>query len=474
MSLFNKKSAGDNRKSSPSSRALKVGGYSVAVSLLAVAIAVAANLFVGELPASMTRIDLTSDSVYTLSEQTRSVLQDLDTEVAINVIAEAGSENSIISELLARYEEESGNIRIKTVDPVVSPNFVSQYTKSFVANNSLIVVSDKRHQIVDYRDMGTSSSFEGEGMLTGAVAFVVSDDLPVVYALTGHGEKEIAGNLASAVARENIDVRPLNLIMEKSVPADAACLIIFAPSEDISKEEGESILSYLDGGGRLMLVTDYSDSPRPNLEWLMAEYGVRGVKGIVVEGSAAHTLMGYNQYLLPDFAYHAITEPLREGSYYVLAPVAQGIEETGSVRSSVKISPLLQTSDSAYSKVKGYGASTLEREEEDISGPFDIAVAINERFSDKETKIVWITTSMLLDDTINSAVSGSNFDLFLNSMGWMCETKNTMTIRAKKLASEYLTIPSSHSRWWSVVLLGVLPLGFVLVGGIVWYRRRRR
>lgn len=44
---------------------------------------------------------------------------------------------------------------------------------------------------MDYSTYSYSYSFDGEGLITSAIAYVVSDDLPQLYVLEGHGEAEL-------------------------------------------------------------------------------------------------------------------------------------------------------------------------------------------------------------------------------------------------------------------------------------------
>ena len=121
-------------------RKMRAGGYATMVAALTIAVAVAANLMVSNLPASMTKWDMTENGVYTLSEQSEEVAAGLDKEVTIYHIAQKGAEDSILVKFLDQYSALSPNIKVKTIDPDVYPNFASQYTQKQLYNNSLIVV----------------------------------------------------------------------------------------------------------------------------------------------------------------------------------------------------------------------------------------------------------------------------------------------------------------------------------------------
>lgn len=76
------------------------------LTVIVVAIAVIVNLVVQELPSKFREIDLSTQKLYTIGEQTKKILEDLDTDVELYFIAQDGSESSDIQKLLEKYEEE--------------------------------------------------------------------------------------------------------------------------------------------------------------------------------------------------------------------------------------------------------------------------------------------------------------------------------------------------------------------------------
>ena len=102
------------------------------------------------------------------------------------------------------------------------------------------------------------------------------------------------------IADENISVESLSLLTIDKIPQDYECIIINAPTTDISATEKDVLLTYLKAGGNMLLFTDYSDGDMPNLDEVMAYYGVSKVDGIVVEGDSDKYLRGYPHYILPD------------------------------------------------------------------------------------------------------------------------------------------------------------------------------
>ena len=172
------------------SRSFRAGGYSTAAIVIVIAIAVAVNLFAGALPSAYTHLDTTASGLFTLSAQTQQLVGALDADVTIYWMAQSGSEDDTLKELLDRYTGLSEHLTVEKKDPVVYPNFASQYTSSALYNNSLIVVSGDRSQYISYTDIyvtdymsyyttgSASTEFAGESALTSAIDYVTSDNLP--------------------------------------------------------------------------------------------------------------------------------------------------------------------------------------------------------------------------------------------------------------------------------------------------------
>lgn len=473
-------------KGSFQTRSFRVGGYSVAAAVIVLAIVIAANLFVNALPASITQFDTTANQLFTISEQTEDILSGLEEPVTIYWVVQAGYEDENLEMLLDRYEALSNQIQVVQKDPDVYPTFVQQYVTGTFYNNSLIVESGERYRFVSYEDIyeyelddsswSYSESFAGESALTSAVSYVTNGELPKVYTLTGHGESELSTTFQTAVAKENMELEDLSLLTADEVPEDADCVLIYAPKSDIAEEEKELLLAYVQSGGSLFLVTDPLEdgAALTNLEALMAEYGVSAAEGVVIEGDRNYYALGAPYYLLPDLASHTITSPLSESGYYVLLSVAQGLTVSDTLPDGVSVTELLTTSSAAFSKIAGYGLTTYEKESGDIDGPFALAVAVTQTLDEGESHIVWVSSSALLDDATNSTISGGNQDFFLNALGWMCEHEDSISIHAKSMDYEYLTMSSATASQLTILVIAVIPLVYLGTGICTWIRRKRK
>lgn len=468
-------------------RAFRMGTYSVTAALVVIGIAFAVNLLASKLPASVTQLDMTAQRLFTLSDQTIKTIGGLNEDVTVYWIVQSGAEDASVKKLLELYEDLGKHLKVVQKDPVVYPGFTKEYTDAALKNNSLIVVSGSRNKVVSFEDIyaydyeayyqtgKVDGEFRGESAVTGAVGYVTSKDLPVMYILQGHGETALSSDMSAAVANENITVKELSLLTETEVPKDCSVLLISGPKNDLAPLECDALRAYLERGGKLMLLTDFVKGGLPNLQNLMENYGVSYHNGVVLEGNSKYCAWDYSYYLLPDIGTHTITSPLISNGYSIILPVASGLTVQENLREGLTVDALLNTSDTAYCKPAGTAMTTYDKEEGDENGPFSIGAAISEPLENGgETQIVWYTSSQLLDDTVNSWVGGANRDLFLNSLGWMNAQETAISIRGKSLAESYLTVPNGTAGLLSAVLIVLIPLAVLAVGVVIVIRRKRR
>jgi len=254
---------------------VKIGSYNIGLTAIIIAILLAVNLVVQALPTKYTKLDLSDEQLYTIGDQTNELLNGLEEDITLYHIVESGAEDSTITNLLESYRDTSKHITVETKDPVVYPNFTSQYTDEEVENNSVIVVGENKSKVlaystiyesrVDYTTYSTTTTgFDGEGQITSAISYVTSDDLPILYVLEGHNEAALSSTLTASIEKENIEIQSLNLLTEESVPEDAACLFVNSPTKDLSAEEAEKIIAYLEAGNNAFLGSSYTEEDLPN------------------------------------------------------------------------------------------------------------------------------------------------------------------------------------------------------------------
>jgi ABC-2 type transport system permease protein len=469
-------------RTAPNRIALRGGSYSLLITAVVLAILIVVNVLVTALPTTATKFDMSSANLYSVTANTKVVVGALQQDVTIYWIVQAGQEDDIIENLLGKYDSLSGHIDVVKRNPDVFPTFAEQYTDETVQNNSLVVESGERSRYIGYDDIylaetdlytgtTTSASFDGEGAITSAIDYVVREDLPQLYTLEGHGEADLPGTFADQVEKANIEIQTLSLLTAEAVPDDADTVLIYAPTSDISDKEEAILADFVAGGGRLMVVAGPAeDGTLAHLAALLGEYGVTTNDGIVVEGDASHYAFQAPYVLLPDMAGGALTDPLIEGRYYVIMPIAQGLTVPETAPAGATVTALLTTSDAAFSKVAGYDISTYDKEDGDIDGPFAVAVQVDDASGGG---IVWFASAVFLEEEYNSYSSGANVNLGMNALSSLIGESEAMAIRSKSLNYTYLTISASTASLLKVVMIGVVPALFLAVGGLVVWTRRR-
>ena len=345
-------------------------------------------------------------------------------------------------------------------------------------NNSLVVECGDRSRYIGYDDIylqetdmysySYSTSFDGEGAITSAIDYVISEELPQLYVLEGHGEAELPATFSEQIEKDNMELSSLSLLTVDKIPEDAACLIIYAPQSDLSQEEADMLSDYVSNGGRLLVMSGpVQDGSLSNLNSLLEGYGVTVTDGIVVECDREHYAFQAPYILLPDISSHSITDSLIEENYFVLMPISQGLtveDSSGSVTS------LLTSSSYSYSKADAYNLETYEKEGGDTDGPFTLAVSIEDSSGGG---IVWFASSSFLEDMYNAFSSGANSDLAMNALSSLVGESEAMAIRSKSLNYNYLTISEATSSLLKTFMIGVFPLVYFGIGVYIVVRRRR-
>ncbi len=467
-------------KAAQSRIAMEGGSYSLMITAVVLAILIVVNILAAALPTSLTQYDISATKLYSITSNTKVVVNALEEDVTIYWIVQSEEEDAVIENLLGRYEALSDHIHVEKINPDVYPTFAEQYTDETVQNNSLVVECGERSRYIGYDDIyiyeadvysySYNTSFDGEGAITSAIDYVVNEEQPVIYMLEGHGEAELPSTFSSQLERDNISLTTFSLLTTDEIPEDAACVLIYSPSTDISEEEADMLADYAAGGGKLLVIAGpSSESELTNLYSLLSDYGVTASEGIVIESDRAHYAFQQPYILMPDMAESDITDSLVEENYYPIFPISQGLT-VGDTPSGATVTELLTTSDEAFSKVAGYELTTYEKEEGDIDGPFALAVSID---CGSGGQIVWFSSSEFLADMYNAYSSGANVNLAMNAVSTLIGESEAMAIRSKSLNYNYLTISDSVSSLLKVTMIGVFPLLFLGIGIYVVVRRRR-
>ena len=457
--------------------AAKSGSYALAVTAVVLAILIAVNILASVLPTALTKLDISSTKLYSITSSTKVVVNNLEKDVTIYWVVQSDKEDEVIENLLGKYESLSSHITVTKKNPDVYPTFTAQYTDEDVPNNSLIVECGEKSRYISYNDIYLTDvdyttysyvySFDGEGAITSAIDYVISDELSKLYLLDGHGEAELPSEFQTQIEKENMNLESFSLLNTDEIPEDADALLIYAPESDISDEEATLLEDYLEAGGKLLVIAGPTENGTlTNLYSVLESYGVEAADGLVVDTDREHYAFQQPYILLPDIQSNDITDPLIEAKYYAIFPLAQGLTIMGSSATA-----LLTTSDEAFSKAAGFQLDTYEKEDGDTDGPFAVAVSVD---TGSDGQLIWFSSNYFLEESYNAYSSGANLDLAMNALSALMGEREVVSIRSKSLSYNYLTISESAAAMLKTWMIGVIPAAFVLYGVFTVIDRRKR
>ena len=389
------------------------------------------------------------------------------------------SADDTVVRTLENYADESSHIKVEYVDPAVSPNFYASYTDTAPSDGSIIVVSGDNSKVVDTSDLyeysvdystytQTKSAYDGEGQLTSAISYVTSDDMPKVYAITGHGETSLDESFKSALEKMNISAEEVTLLQEDAIPENAAAIIINGPTSDFSADDAAKVSDYLAGGGKAVITTSYSKTAEtPNFDSILATYDISVTDGLVMDSDHSHYYQ-YPFYLLPDVASATQTSKVEN---YVFMPYAQAISNSGAHPDTITWTDLLTTSDSAYVKTDIANIKTFEKESGDQTGSFTIAANVTD--SETGADITIVGSALAFTSDADSMVSGQNLALFKGITSGFAGSDSVVSIDAKHYTYSTLSVNQSVAIMSETLLVMVLPIVLIVIGIVIWYRRRR-
>ena len=479
--MNDKKSFFGKIKASFSGRKFRGRMYITTVTAVVFVIILVVNMLASQLNI---QIDVSSRKLYTLTEDTKKLVSELNEDVTIYYLAQTGSEEEIFKKIVEKYDGLSDRISLVYKDPVLYPTFAKEYVEENVSANSLIVVNNAtgRAKYIDFSDMlvqeldyntysYNTTGIDVEGELTSAIQFVTSGELPVMYVVEGHGETENGAKFKEALEKMNIDIQALKTLSATSIPEDCGLLYINSPTTDFNEEETTMIREYLASGGSLLATVNYRTAGLKNYLSILDYYGVELVNDIVFEADMSMLYSNNPMYLLPAFQSHSITSLAQSGKIPVIMPQSVAVKQSGTTRSSMTFNELLTTSASSYAK-NPENITTAEKEKGDLEGPFTVGLLAADSYQGTETKVVVYTTDFAFAD---AAMGYGNHDLLRGTMGYLIgESASPLSIPTKSMEAEYIYTSQAQALAWGAVIIVLVPLAILITGIVISVRRRRK
>lgn len=456
-------------------------------TVVILALVVGANIGIRYLPSEYAQFDMTQHRWYSITQDTKDMLDALEEDVTVYVIGDEETTDGVVKMYLDSYSKYSDKIHVEYKSLNLYPNFAAEKTGSVLDASSMIVEMGDEVRVVSYMDCyvveygydmyGQLSNYvtgiDVEGQLTAAIGSMLSGETYTVYFLTGHNEVAVGDSILAGLRKGGFHTEELSLLHETAVPEDASALIINGPESDLSEDEVKAVKSYVEKGGNVIMMASLDIAETPNYDALMESYGVTMTEGSVLEADYYYI---YNQIpfaILPDNSYHEITSAIYDKKYTLLIQ-SRGFTVDEDAVGSMEVYPLFLSSDASYAKVL-YADAVVNYEEGDEVGPFALGVCVDKYLSNGETAhITMIGTPAFLYEDIDMIVSNANTDVFMAAVQYGSEVELTTTIPAKSVNPEYITVNSGLIRLYTILIVLVMPMALVITGIVIVIMRRKK
>ncbi len=446
------------------------GANLILYTLIGIAIVVLINWFVNR---HDRRWDLTPNHEYSLSPQSKKILHSLKRNVTIYAFDRKDAFGRR-RDLLSNYSIASHHVTVQYVDPDRQPALAKQF--GITNYGTIVVAAGQRH---------FQAQTNNEEGVTNALIRVLQGERTVCF-IQGHGERNLDStdrngfaNIKNELSNESYKAKTLMLLQKNEIPPDCGIVVVAGPKHDYLPPEIATIQKYVEDGGRAMFMLD-PGVKLPNLDKLLAGWGINVRDDLVVDLNPVARLFGTSpdMPLIISYGTNAIVQPLQRVA--TLFPLTRSFDISKSPSSGASPDMLCQTSDASFG-VEGFNPSMEKvsfRPGKDIKGPLTVAVA--DTITDQsqgakgkppEGRVVAVGTSLVAANAYLDFQG--NKDLVMNMVNWLSAEENLISIRPKATESQHLNM--TQQQMGRLLYLGVfgLPLCIILIGGGVWWHRRR-
>jgi len=475
-------------------------GFNVVVSVIVVlAVLVMANYLSGRYSK---RFYLGTNQHLALSPRTTGVLNSLTNEVEVILYYQKSDPlYGAMVDLLKEYRANSSKISVRFVDYVRDTGaaeeiktrynlgsatnlviFASEGRPAFIVPDAALsekelvqVASDEPGKLAYERKM---KSFLGEQRFTAALLSVTNPKPLKAYYLQGNGEHPVneshssyANFLRILYEQYNVGIEPLLLLGSNSVPMDCNLLIIAGPTDPMSLSGLESIEHYLNEGGRLLALFNFAATNRETgLEKVLSHWGVNVSKSVAIDPLLTSPEAPLSDVLVINFSKHPSVNPLTGRMLRLSRPrMISKIDLPSPASETVKASEIAFTGPSAY--------LTNATSQPPLPIPLMVAVEQNpakDILSNNRgsTRIIVAGDSFFLTNPRIGLGANSDFAGF--AANWLLERDVLLQgVGPQPVIVHELRVTQDQLQTIKWVLLAAIPGGVLLLGGLVWFRRRK-
>ncbi|NLH47782.1 MAG: GldG family protein [Myxococcales bacterium] len=467
----------------------KFGANAITYSAVFLGILIFANILGS---GHVKKIDLTSAKVNTLSDQTKTVLQNLPagTELTMVGFFKTGEARNF-EQLAGKYKDLDQRVTYRSIDPDLYPEEVKRYA---VSERGAIAVSCDRpgqspeqKQTADRCTGQTNITMDlSEQGLTTAVIKVSAPQAGKIYFIQGHGEVPLDGAeergyalIRKGIENENIVLEPLTMLTSAQIPQDARALVIAGPTKKFQPEEVAAIGNYLQGGGRVLAMID--PQTETGLEGLLAGYGIQPQNNIIVDRQVRMyqgSVLGLDPIVV-NYGPHEITKKFGENPTLFHEARSLKIITEGRL-DGVDTQPLLNTGEESWGETDfGFfakqGVDPTFDPAKDSKGPLVLGAVAERTFGEGEAKKTARLAVIGDSDFIGNkyAPQGYNADLFFNTLNWLTGQEAYISVRPNSFAPDVFTMTEQDTALLFFASVFLLPQFAAMLGIGVAIRRRR-
>ena len=463
------------------------------------------------------RFDWTRSELYSLSEKSQGLMSALDTDIeAVVFMSPAAPLYDAVRELLSRYESASHRFSVRHVDPAKNLIEAQELVDRFQLSQVDVVVFDRSddRRIVESADLADydysglqmgqgpeMTGFKGEQAFTGAILELIEDSKPRILFTVGHGELRLdefsargLSQMREILGRDNFEIDEWTSLGEGRIPEGTSLIVIAGPTRNFLEPELAILQSYLENGGRLLVLLDPlldgdGGMDETGLEALLEGFGVAVGSDIVVDPSNPIPFYGAETIFVDSYGQHPVTQSLQQAAVPVILPLARSVGR-GAPGDDVVVTELFRTSPEGWGERALGDLGRVERDAEDLAGPVSIGVAVSlaadggadaqPQAGSTAVRSAMAPSGMRLivfgdsDCATNAQLMNvGNTELVLNVVNWLIERESLLGIPPKEPEQVRLTLSRSQLRATAWLVFGVLPGAALLTGALVFVRRRR-
>lgn len=411
--------------------------------------------------------DVTRSARNTLSQSTLDVLRQLDgplivTGYAVQQDATGGNVHKMIEDRLRPYRQAKPDLELKLVDPREDPKRAE--AAGLRTPNELVIEYRRRSE---HMPLGEFS----EQAFANVLMRLVRGSASLVLWLEGHGERKLdgianhdLGEFGRQLQQKGLKINSINLALAQEVPSNAALLVVTTPQTDLQPAEVDKIRRYVTAGGNLLWLID--PEPLHGLQPVAEMLGLVLTPGTVVDPSLRPRSGPPVFAVATSYAQHPITAAFR---YNTMFPYARqiGLSESEEWR----VSPLIEVAQRGWVEIDKLDDKPTFNAARDLPGPVNIAAAFERTAGDKQQRIVVVGNGSFLSNTYLG--NAGNLQLGIAMVNWLAAEDDLVAIDPRPAPDSRLEIDQMMLYLIAFTFLLVLPLGFVLTGLVIWWRRRK-